>query len=256
LTASLALSLTLPGFCSSVVPQRFLVQVPVADLRSSPRPYEKTGEQDPEEETQVLYGEPLWADGETGDWWHVEVPWQPCFHCTQSWGGYPGWIRKEWVAAAPPSWSETPRHPETRQCVVREAGRFLGTPYLWGGLSGPDVKGASTRTGVDCSGLVHLAYRFCGYEVPRDARDQKKKARSVSAANLVPGDLVFVADAENPEVAHHVSIYAGGEDMIEAPSTGLRVRRIDFKSKFGKSLHAIVPDVPVDGKVISFGHFP
>jgi cell wall-associated NlpC family hydrolase len=228
-----------------------LVSVPIADLRSEPQPYTLTGEQDLKEETQVLYGELLWADRETENWWHVEAPWQPCFHCTNSWRGYPGWIQKEFVKLAPAGSPERP--PEARmepararQCVVQEASRFMGDPYMWGGL-GP--------AGVDCSGLVHRAYRSCGLVIPRDARDQKLKAKPVSAAELVPGDLVFLADVKEPRVARHVSIYAGGENLIEAPSTGLPVRRIRFKDKLGRSLKEIAAGDEAAGRVVSFGRF-
>ena len=302
----LGLFLPCVGFPAS--PQRLLVRVPVADLRSDPRPYQLTGGQDPGEQTQVLYGEVLWVDGEKGDWWHVEVPSQPAFRYAKAWRGYPGWIRKDCAVPAPADWPSTatvvvssstvllasdPRggfsflhlslgtelvtepstsewtkvrcvggtmgrirtshiHPleaagrteDARRCVVQEANHLLGVSYLWGGLS---------ASGVDCSGLVHLAYRSCGVVLPRDARDQKLKTQPIAARDLVPGDLIFVADPKDPTVALHVSIYAGGDELIEAPSTGLSVRRVRFEEKFGKSLQEIASGALMEGRLISFG---
>ena len=68
---------------------------------------------------------------------------------------------------------------------------FLGTPYVWGGLG---------REGIDCSGLVHLAYRSVGVRVPRDAADQA--ARAVPVQDPQPGDLYFFGSAD--EAVGHV----------------------------------------------------
>jgi cell wall-associated NlpC family hydrolase len=47
----------------------------------------------------------------------------------------------------------------------------------------------------------------------------------VSIDSLRPGDLVFFAtDTSNPSTIHHVAIYAGGGQMVEAPYTGAQVR--------------------------------
>jgi cell wall-associated NlpC family hydrolase len=67
---------------------------------------------------------------------------------------------------------------------------FVGIPYLWGGLG---------RDGIDCSGLVHLAFRAVGVRVPRDAADQA--LRAVPVADPRPGDLWFFGRYDEP-VSH------------------------------------------------------
>ena len=106
--------------------------------------------------------------------------------------------------------------------------------------------------GVDCSGLVHLAYRASGLAVPRDSHEQfMKSTRLPDAAALQPGDLVFLGSRvlrtdsrATPEVLssvgaglapapdsgepviNHVMLYAGDGQVIEGPGTGQVVRWI------------------------------
>lgn len=111
--------------------------------------------------------------------------------------------------------------------IIKTAELFLNAPYLWGGRS---------FSGVDCSGLVNLAYRVNGIDLPRDARDQRLMAKVITAEELEPADLVFVSKKDDFERIVHVMLYAGGEDLIESPETGKNVRRITFKDKFGMDL--------------------
>lgn len=62
------------------------------------------------------------------------------------------------------------------------AKRFLGTPYLWGGIS---------PAGFDCSGLVHTILKKYGINFPRDTKDQIKKGRKIAKDNIQRGDLLF-----------------------------------------------------------------
>ncbi len=91
----------------------------------------------------------------------------------------------------------------------------LGKPYQWGG-AGPAT--------WDCSGLVQAALGGEGLVLPHDAAAQYADTASgrVPLTALEPGDLVFYGTS--PATIHHVGIYVGGGDMIDAPYTGAVVR--------------------------------
>jgi len=92
----------------------------------------------------------------------------------------------------------------------------LGKPYVWG-ATGPGS--------YDCSGLTSTAYRDAGLAIPRTAAEQWWAGSHVSLANLRPGDLVFYAfNTSDPASIHHVGMYVGHGEMIEAPHTGAGVR--------------------------------
>jgi cell wall-associated NlpC family hydrolase len=114
-----------------------------------------------------------------------------------------------------------------RADVVKTAELFLNSPYLWGGRS---------SFGVDCSGLVNLAYRANGIDLPRDSGDQRRMSKAITAEELEPSDLIFVSAKGDFEKILHVMLYAGGENLIESPETGKAVRMITFKDKFGMDL--------------------
>ena len=88
---------------------------------------------------------------------------------------------------------------------VDVARSYLGTRYLWGGL---------TAEGIDCSGLVHMAYRRLGRLVPRDADQQEDAALEVREAE--PGDLVTYGDPGEP--ADHIAFWLGDGRILH--STG------------------------------------
>ena len=96
--------------------------------------------------------------------------------------------------------------------IVREAQKYLGVPYLWGG---------TTPNGFDCSGLAQYVYRNCGINLSRVSQTQYMEGTSISRENLQPGDLVFFQ--ANGDV-HHVGIYVGNGMMIHAPYTGTVVQ--------------------------------
>jgi cell wall-associated NlpC family hydrolase len=85
------------------------------------------------------------------------------------------------------------------------ARRLLGVPYVWGGLS---------PAGIDCSGLVHLAWRRLGVRLPRDAHEQASATVAVPLGRERPGDLHFFADPGRR--IHHVGIVAGSGRMLHA----------------------------------------
>ncbi|MFF4503008.1 NlpC/P60 family protein [Streptomyces sp. NPDC001401] len=95
----------------------------------------------------------------------------------------------------------------------------LGLPYEWGG-NGPSVTelpsgAARVKGGFDCSGLTKAAYSAAGITLPRVAQDQYDAGPHVPAgAPLLPGDLVFYG---TPSHVHHVGLYVGEGNMIDAP---------------------------------------
>ncbi len=92
----------------------------------------------------------------------------------------------------------------------------LGKPYLWGG-TGPDA--------FDCSGLVMMAYRAAGIDIPRTSQEQWSWGPRVNASQVQPGDLVFFAGSDGtPTSPGHVGLVIGGGLMIEAYATGYPIR--------------------------------
>jgi hypothetical protein len=100
-----------------------------------------------------------------------------------------------------------PLAPESaREHLIACARRFAGVFYLWGGCS---------AWGIDCSGLVQLVHRLCGYEIPRDARLQFPAGRSVEPP-LNTGDLLFFHSETDPTRITHVGLCTGGWRMIHS----------------------------------------
>ena len=96
--------------------------------------------------------------------------------------------------------------------VVADARKYLGIPYVWGGTD--------PKKGLDCSGLVQLVYKDLGIDLPRVSRDQATVGTKVaSMADAKPGDVLAFGSP-----VHHVGIYIGDGQMIEAPRPGLSVR--------------------------------
>ena len=99
--------------------------------------------------------------------------------------------------------------------AVRAAYRQLGAPYDWA-ADGPQS--------FDCSGLTAYAWAAAGVSLPHSSQAQYGVGAHVSRGGLAPGDLVFFGSP-----IHHVGIYVGGGEMIDAPQTGdvVRVQSID-----------------------------
>jgi cell wall-associated NlpC family hydrolase len=105
-------------------------------------------------------------------------------------------------------------HPE----IVGIAMKYLGVPYVWGG---------EDPSGFDCSGLAQYTYKQIGIDIPRVAQDQYYAGKHIDADRLdllKPGDLLFFGRGRSPDSVHHVVIYAGGDNIIEAPYSGANVR--------------------------------
>jgi cell wall-associated NlpC family hydrolase len=120
------------------------------------------------------------------------------------------------------------------QSVINRAMTQLGVRYSWGGgnATGPtvgirdggvaDTFGDYRKIGFDCSGLmIYVFSRALGYSLPHYSGFQYNSGRKVPLAQKRPGDMLFWGTAGN---IHHVALYIGGEQMIEAPYSGGAVR--------------------------------
>jgi peptidoglycan DL-endopeptidase CwlO len=113
-----------------------------------------------------------------------------------------------------------PRDAQIPNQVVATAIAFaraqLGKPYLWGG-TGPDA--------FDCSGLVMMAYRAAGVDIPRTSQQQWSWGPRVAPGREEPGDLVFFAGSDGTTTSPgHVGMVIGNGLMIEAFATGFPIR--------------------------------
>jgi cell wall-associated NlpC family hydrolase len=86
----------------------------------------------------------------------------------------------------------------------------VGKPYAWGG-SGPNS--------YDCSGLTSAAWAAAGVSLPHSSSMQYGATARVSRSAVQPGDLMFFGSP-----IHHVAMYVGNGQMVEAPRSGLTVR--------------------------------
>lgn len=105
---------------------------------------------------------------------------------------------------------------ETEQRAVQAAESQIGKPYQWG-AAGPDS--------YDCSGLTMWAYAQVGVTLDHWTGFQWNEGVHIPLSSLRPGDLVFFAtDTNDPNTIHHVGMYIGNGEMVEAPYTGADVR--------------------------------
>ena len=157
-----------------------------APVRAEPR-------DDAEQVTQLLAGEPATVEETQGEWARIQTTYD-----------YPGWVRTGALQPRPGSdpgqWLPEPR-PDGDP--VEEARAYLGTPYEWGGMS---------ERGIDCSGLVHMAYRRTGRLVPRDADQQEDAGAPLAENDLRPGDLITYGD----DMTTHIAFWLGDDRILHS----------------------------------------
>lgn len=117
-----------------------------------------------------------------------------------------------------------------RGSVINAAKRLLGIDYVYGGghggKAGPSYSSmahGSKTYGIDCSGLVRYAFAKAGigqWGGQAVAATQSMFGRAAPISGLLPGDLVVRGGRGS---AHHIAIYLGGGNILEAQQTGTRV---------------------------------
>ena len=98
-----------------------------------------------------------------------------------------------------------------REQILTIARKQLGDPYRAGG-AGPDS--------FDCGGFTQFVFkRALGMDIARTSWGQYDQVQRVKTKEALPGDLVFFFEGG----AHHVGIYLGDGQMIDAPQPGKRI---------------------------------
>jgi probable lipoprotein NlpC len=106
------------------------------------------------------------------------------------------------------------------QALTREARKWIGTPYRFGGAD---------HSGVDCSGFVMTLYQsVCNTKLPRTTTEQQAYCTEVARNKASVGDLVFFSTTKGRNGVSHVGLYIGNGEMIHASSSqGVMVSNVD-----------------------------
>lgn len=114
--------------------------------------------------------------------------------------------------------------PTDGDAAAETAARWMGVPYLWGGV---------TMGGVDCSGFVQSVWKLHGHALPRDSDQQSRTGTPVDPGedfqDLRAGDLLFFA--EEPGRCTHVAMSTGGPNIIHASLGNGGVARNDMAGR-------------------------
>lgn len=137
------------------------------------------------------------------------------------------------------------------EALAKEAKKFLGNQYIWGGTN-PHI-------GADCSGYVQYIYKKIGVKLPRTALQQSKYGKEISTKELQKGDLLFFnTDLKRHISVTHVGIYLENGKFIHSASRkkGIIISSLDkYNRVFVKAKRVIepqkilkVPKIPKDSQ--------
>jgi cell wall-associated NlpC family hydrolase len=115
--------------------------------------------------------------------------------------------------------------------IIDHAKTFQGTPYKYGG---------TTIRGMDCSGLVYVAFQQEDIQLPRVSRDMAKKGKRISITKANEGDLVFFQTNKNNNQINHVGLVVSNKKGVlkfihSTSSKGVIISSLDeryWKSAF------------------------
>lgn len=111
--------------------------------------------------------------------------------------------------------------------LVKEALKYVGNPYVWGG--------ESLTSGADCSGYTLALLALFGVSLPHDADLQSRMGQEVDLKDIKAGDLLFYMESDGSEVGH-VTIYMGGGQVIHAsnskpyPEGGIKISDYGYRT--------------------------
>jgi gamma-D-glutamyl-L-lysine dipeptidyl-peptidase len=126
-----------------------------------------------------------------------------------------------------------------KNTVVENAYMYLDTPYLWGGRS---------PFGIDCSGLVQMAYKLSGINLPRDAHQQAQQGTAVNfISEASQGDLAFFDNDKG--IITHVGIILSGSNIIHA-SGRVRIDTLDHEGIYNNSLKKYTHKLRIIRKIV------
>ncbi len=130
-----------------------------------------------------------------------------------------------------------------RANVVDTAKKFLGVPFCRYGRSFHDPRMLS---GMSCCGLVSLAYRAHGLDIPFYVYDQYKSGVSINGDQLQPGDLIMFARFKERYDPCHVVMYVGNDMLLEVTWSRVpfpyRARLISAKERISPQLLKTMKD--------------
>ena len=101
--------------------------------------------------------------------------------------------------------------------VISTARSYIGTPYKFGGTS---------RSGMDCSGLMILSFKEVGLSLPRTSQEQSSIGKAINFSDIKPGDLVFFVNKKGDSQITHVG-------LVSAVNGSRDVKFIHSSTKLG-----------------------